>query len=73
MESSLPSLLFLFDFSFDAEDVVVVDEEGEGGAGEDVALRLGRGMVKLLSVSPINSYSFVNVVRKTRNRKIKVF
>ena len=64
MLSSLTSLLFRFDFSFDAVDVAEVDDEGEGGAGEDVALRLGRGMVKLLNVSPI--HSLVNVdVRKT--------
>ena len=57
--SSLTSLLFRFDFSFDAVDVAEVDDEGEGGDGEDVALRLGRGMLKLLNVSPI--HSFVNV------------
>ena len=61
--ASLTSLLFRFDFSFGAEEVDD-DGEGEGGHGEDVALRLGRGMVKLLNVSPIQTF-----VEKTHNRK----
>ena len=47
------------------------DGEGEGGAGEGVALRFGRGM--LLKVSPMHRFTNVNFVRKKRsNRKILV-
>ena len=47
------------------------DGEGEGGAGEGVALRFGRGM--LLKVSPMHRFTNVDFVRKKRsNRKILV-
>ena len=49
-------VLFRFDSSFDAVDVTDDDDEGEGGAGEPVALRNGRGMVRLVNVLPMHPF-----------------
>ena len=71
--SSLTSLLLrLVVPSFDgAVDVAEVEGEGDGGAGEGVVLRFGRGM--LLKVSPMHRFANVDFVRKKRsNRKILV-